>query len=222
MSFLGVVLLVSGQLPSGGWRFAATSVVAWKLLSLGPVVVIFWTAGRSVLAVRALVVGQLCWFLSGLISPQDHSSTRMLCARAAVSMLVWVGPWLLLAPQRSRLWRAPWPVTSRRLFVAAPVGVLLISWTVMQTHLDITGARPDLPLRELRFDMTGLPLILAASAVLAAVQLPRWGARSVALAWTYVGVLAVIFNDDWASPGRAVGFALVLAGIAYRLVDRKP
>ena len=169
-AFLGILLLISGQLPPGGWRFAATSVAAWKLLTLGPTIAIAWTGGRSVLAVRALAVGQLCWLAADLLSPQLHASMALRAFQAAVSMMIWVGPWLLLAPNRSRLWRDRLQVNSALvLLVGAASGPLLV-WVLLQTRLDVNGSTASMPLRELRFDMTGLPLILASAGLLAAVH----------------------------------------------------
>lgn len=221
MAFVGVFLLTSGQLPSAEWRFAATSVAAWKLLSLGPAIAILWTGGRSVLAVRALAVGQLSWFAADLLSPQSQASTAVLAVQAVVSMMIWVGPWLLLAPNRSRLWRQPLDVNWRLVVIAGVAAGPLLVWALLQTRLDVTGGTATLPLRELRFDMTGLPLMLAISAVLAALHRRRWAVRVVAVAWVYVGTLAVTFGNDWGSPGPAAGIALAVAGITYGAVARR-
>ncbi len=218
MSGFGWAVVVSGQLPDSSWRFAATATLAFKALTLGSVVVVAWTGGRSVLAVRALVAGQLCWALASVIAPQDDATVLVRLTQVAVSAAIWVGPWLLLASRRSRLWREPVQVDRLLVPAATIAAVPLVTWAVLQAGLDIGGAHVAQQ-AELRFDLVGVPLALAAAALLGAVHPRGWWRVSVAAAGLYVGLLALVLSGDWGSPGRLGGLALVLAvGVAVASV----
>lgn len=213
MSAPGPIALLAGKLPDPRWEAAAAVTVAWKLLTVGPAMVVAWSGGRSVLAVRALVVGQACWLAASLLAPEDGSSVPTRLAQAGVSVLIWVGPWLLLAARRSRLWREPLAVDRPLLAVSTVAVVALAAWAVSQTHLDVTGGAPGFDPRELRFDMAGLPLALAGSAVVAATHRARWWTAATAMAWVYVGGVGLLLPHGWGSPGVVIGTALVVGGL---------
>lgn len=212
MTLPGPVLLLSGHLPAGGWHFVAAATVPWKLLSTGTAAVVCASAGRNVHAVRVLLLGQLCWFVAELVSPDSGDGPATRVAQVVVGLAIWVGPWLLLAPRRSRLWRLSGSVRAVRAGVAVLAAPLLIWWENSNSHLSIAAASAQLPVRELRFDMVGLPMMLLVAAALSAVDGRRWWAAAGAAAYAYVGVFGVALPHEWGSPGLIGGVLLVAAG----------
>jgi hypothetical protein len=94
----GVVLLALGE-AGPGERFGQGAVTAWKLLAVGGVLGICWTAGRSVVAFHALVVGWVAWMLSErlyAVPPPDDSPV----VSPSLRVIQWLLPLVLLRPHR--------------------------------------------------------------------------------------------------------------------------
>lgn len=213
MTVTGPVALVAGKLPEPRWQAAAAITAVFKLLTIGPALVVAWTGGRSVLAVRALVVGQLCWLAASLLAPEDGSSAPARFGQAAVSLLIWVGPWLLLAARRSALWREPVRLDRALLAAGLVAAVPLVGWALVAAGLDVSGGTTGFDPRELRFDMVGLPLALAAAVLIAATHRSRAWLGGTVVAWVYVGFVGVLLPHRWGSPGDVAGAALVIGGL---------
>ena len=212
MTFYGTVLLVSGGLPDRSWAFGALAAAAFKALTLGSALVILVTRGRSVQAVRVLAIGQAVWLAADLIAPQESVSVVEVTARAAVSLVMWVGPWVLLAEQRSRLWRDRLTVRPR-LFALSLLAVLLcVPWALATARLDVSQQTSVGSTAELRYDVAGCAISLVAALVLCAMTLAPWWDRMVAAALICVGLASVTFPSGYGSPGYVGGLFIILAG----------
>jgi hypothetical protein len=216
----GAFTMMVGDAPAG-FAFAYGAVTAMKLLSFGGCLVIVATAGRSVVAVQWVLIGCGTWFIADLIARQDPTQgVGGLVVQYLILTLVYVGPWLLLAPERRELLRLrarPDRVAVATALVALPV---LCMWTWRMAHLQT-------PLAESNFDAVAIPLIWASMSTFAALR--PWGRRwilgVVAGFSTYLGVVAVVNpSSDIGSPGLFGGLGLILlAGIlAWRARQAVP
>ncbi|MFZ0323665.1 MAG: hypothetical protein WAN48_05980 [Actinomycetes bacterium] len=214
----GALTMMAGNAPAG-LAFAYGAVTAMKLLSFGGCLVIVATAGRSVVAVQWVLVGHGTWFIADLIARQDPTQgVGGLVAQYLVLMVVYVGPWLLLAPERWELFRLrarPDRVAVATALLALP---LLGLWTWRMAHLQT-------PLAESNFDAVAIPLIWATTSFFAAVRPSgrRWLLGVVAAFAFYLGVVAVVSPSvDIGSPGLVGGLGLVLFAGIFTWRARQP
>ncbi|HEX6916450.1 MAG TPA: hypothetical protein VF140_00115 [Phycicoccus sp.] len=218
MCAAGPAVALFGAQPDPSIRFTGVAAGAFKALTVGPALAVLLSRGRSVLAVRALVVGQAVWLAADLLAPEEDITAPSRLLQYAVSTALWVGPWLLLAPGRAALWRQRLVVRRRLLVLAAVAAAPLVGWAVLTSRGDLVSGLGGDAL-ELRFDMTGMPLALLAGLVLAAVHDGRWWDRLVATCFLVIGALALVYPDAYGAPGRAAGL-LVPLGAAVALAGR--
>lgn len=211
----GAVLALTGQVPDTGSdlyqsAYLHWTVSGWKLLSLGAVLVLCATAGRSHVAVQWLLVGHLCWLVAGVIAP-DLASDQPVLIGLAVTVLIWAGPWFLLAPDRRR-------ALSLRL---RPDAALCVTWVVAAIPLlawirALSGAdrlAPD------QFDLVALPVTLLLVGGFAALRPRRrwWPASCVGITAIWVGVGALIWPTSAGSPGATWGAVTIAGGLVVLL-----
>ncbi|TPG14853.1 hypothetical protein [Pedococcus bigeumensis] len=213
MTTFGTVMVLLGRLPDPSWTFGALAAGAFKLLTLGPALVILASRGRSALAVRALILGQLVWLAADLVAPEEPASAGERLGRSAVSLVLWVGPWLLLSDHRSRLWRDPVLVRRPLLALALMVAAACWPWAVAITHLDPTTKSSLGTTGELRYDIVGFPIAVVAGLCLGALCGARWWDRTVCVALVWVAVSAAIAPTGFGSPGYAGCLLAVIAGL---------
>jgi hypothetical protein len=213
---MGLFGLVTGGIPEGPYAFAAAGTTAWKLLSLGGYLLIMWTGGRSVVAVQWVLVGQVTWLVADLVAPQDPSeSVLAMLLRYAATTLLYLGPWLLLAPERREvvhLRARPDRVALTIVAVSLPAMVLWVRHNAELVIASVDGGNPD----ELRFDMVGLALVLWTVGLFAALRPSgrRWLLGVVAAGALYVGSCAAFADaNDLANPGLPAGVALLGLGV---------
>ncbi|MGB8019712.1 MAG: hypothetical protein WCF04_00625 [Candidatus Nanopelagicales bacterium] len=206
----GVMDVATGRVASGE-QFLSATVTAWKLLAAGAVIVICWTAGRSVVAFQALVVGMVAWSVAEwLWATPEADATPALSAIS--SIVLWFVPLVALRPQRRELlnvhptWYLP------LLALAASAAVPLLVYALHQAALvtDPTGS-------EAAREATSMGVVLAAQICFAALRPggTRWVPRLVVAAAGCVALAAIAWPDDIASPGRAWGAALAAWSVAF-------
>lgn len=209
----GVVLLLAGQaVPGWSFLFAASSV--FKLITLAATVPLAWTAGRRTGAARWLAVGLATWLLAEAITGQLRP------LRAVVTVLVWLGPWLLLAPERRQLFTRP---ARPPLLVGAAVALGVVGsviWAV-RAGRTVPSAIPSVvdgpgAVGMLQLDLAGIPLSLAAAVLLAVTATARSAVAPfiAGAACTAVGGAGLVWPHDLGSPGTGGGAALLVAGAA--------
>lgn len=218
MCSVGPITAIVGDLPDPSFRFTATSAGVFKILTVGPAVAVLLSRGRSTFAVRALILGQLVWFVAGVLAPEEEASPAARLLQLVVSTAIWVGPWLLLAQQRSRLWQGPIRIRRPLHVLALVAAIPLIGWAVANARGDLATALGS-SATELRFDMTGMPLAFLAALALIALYERRWWDHVVTACCAVVGVLALVHPDAYGAPGRAAG-GLLLAGAVVTLAGR--
>lgn len=220
MASFGTAMVVLHRLPDPhALTFGALGAAAFKMLTLGPALVVLVSRGRSVLAVRALVLGQVVWFVDDLVAPQDHASLPELLARYAVSLVLWVGPWLALSPDRARLWRDPWPVRPLVAALAVLSALVCAPWVATIARLDASAMTSVGSMAELRYDVAGLGLAAVAALGLAAVSRAVWWDRLVAAALAWAAFACVVAPHGYGSPGY-VGAVAVLPAAALLWLAR--
>lgn len=222
MSSFGTVVVALHRLPDPALTFAALGAGAFKILTLGPALVVLASRGRSVLAVRVLVVGQLVWLVTDLLAPQDGASVPELMARYVVSTVLWVGPWLALSPGRSRLWRAPLSVRPVVLGLAAVVSAACLPWALAGTRLDASQTTSVGTMAELRYDVVGLALAPLAALFVAAVVDAPWWDRWVAGALVWLAMACVVSPHGYGSPGYVGVLGVVPAAVLVWVSFRRP
>jgi hypothetical protein len=209
----GVVLLAAGQ-SLAGWHFMFATSTVFTLLSLAAVVPLTWTAGRSVGAARWLALGVLSWLIA-------EALTGQLRPLESVSMVVvWLGPWLALAPERRRLLtRAPRPGSPMPVAVSAVAVVLCAVWAVRNAALTPTTFPPAFGVQDavndLRLDMAGLAVVLGLAAIAVGLSWPRAAAPTVVtgLAAAATGLAALVRPNDLGSPGLIGGIVLIAGSL---------
>ncbi len=216
---VGPVMAVVGNLPDPSFRFTATSAGVFKVLTVGPAVAVLLSRGRSTFAVRALVLGQIVWFVAGVLAPEEEASPTVQLLQLVVSTAIWVGPWLLLAQKRSRLWREPILVRRPLHLLALVASVPLIGWAVANARGDLATELGS-SATELRFDMTGMPLAVLAALALSALHDRRLWDHVVTFCCAVVGVLALVYPHAYGAPGRSAG-GLLIAGAVLTLAGRR-
>jgi hypothetical protein len=204
----GLVVIGSAG-PHEHFMYASSTV--WKLLSLGGVGVVMWTGGRSVAAYWALAVGQLVWFIDGVIRPEPNGNGLLL---TLTNVAIFYGPLILFRPQRSDLVHPgfrPHPL----LMTLALTGAVPLIVLAARLSRQLSG--------EIGFDMVGLYLALAATALLAALRPAgaAWLAPIVGLGAFGTGLAAIAFPHDFASPGLTGGGLLLATGLAFATLARR-
>jgi hypothetical protein len=212
----GVVMLVLGKAGPGD-HFVSGMVTALKLLAVGGVLGICWTGGRSVVAFHALVVGLISWSGSDILDGVHPDDTPV--ASTLTTVALWMLPLVLLRPHRRELLRLHARPSAILLPLALTAAVPMVIYAVRQGNLSLNGYE----------DAVAIGLVLAAQTLFAALRPrgSRWLPRLVALAAAWIGVLAVTWPHDVASPGRAwgaalVGWALLFAGANELQARRDP
>ena len=223
LSTAGVGALITGQLPDVSLRFVAVAATCFKMLSVGPAVAVCVSRGRSVLAVRALLLGQVVWFVADLLAPQGDDGTVGAALRFLLGLVIWVGPWLVLSSDRRRLWRPA--STFRPVVLAAAVlgAVPLVQWSVAASRIRLPVALNAEEMAELRFDLCGLPLMVLLAVAVAAVHRVAWWDLLVSLVNTALAALALADAVRPGSPGLT-GAAMLLVPLALtgqRLRERR-
>jgi len=213
MCSFGVAMVVLGRLPDPSWTFAALAAGAFKVLTVGPALVVLASRGRSVLAVRALVVGQLTWFAVDVMAPEEPATPVEVTLRSAVALILWVGPWLLLSDHPSRLWKDPVRVRRPLLGLMLVVAAACSPWALANTRLDPAIQTSLGTSAELRFDMVGVPVALVVALLIGALCGARWWSRAVAAALVWVAAAAAISPTGYGSPGYAGCLLAVVAGL---------
>ena len=218
MMSMGLVGLLTGGVPAGPYGFGAGATTVWKLQSCGGFVVLAWTAGRSVPAAQWVVVGQATWLTADLLAPQDPTSgpgaTVLLYT---FNTLVFLGPWLLLAPERREVLH----LHARPDRVALGVAVLLLPLAALWARNNAALRIPTIGENdgaELTFDLVGLALVLGFVGVFAALRPrgARWLIGTLAAAFAYLGVLTLLTSPtDLASPGRAGGLTFLALAVFF-------
>jgi len=214
----GLVALLFGAIPDGPYSFAAGSTTAWKLLSLGGFLVLAWTAGRSVPAAQWVVVGQATWLVADLIAPQDPASgPATTIMMYSVNTLIFLGAWLLLAPERREILH----LRARPDRVALIVLVLMLPLAAVWARSNAALVIPDVgdaDGAEITFDLVGLALVFAFVGILAALR-PRgvrWLLGTLSASFAYVGVLTLLTSrSDLASPGLAGGLGFLALAVFF-------
>jgi hypothetical protein len=216
MMSMGVVMLAAGKVPDGPYAFAAAGTTAWKLLSLGGYLVIAWTAGRSVLAVQWVLLGDLTWWLAEVIAPQDPSdSFWSMTLRYLVNAAIFLGPWFLLAPERREVWHLRAQPDRVALAITVLAVPLLGGWAWTNAQLGVADV-DGISGAELVFDVTGLALVFATVGVLAALRPrgKRWLLWVVAAGALYLGIDALVTpSGDLASPELWGALAFIAGGL---------
>ena len=195
----GIVVLLLGHVDDDAYFMAATSTV-FKVLSLGGAAWVLWSGGRSVSAYWMILVGQLAWVASDLLSPQVGGNPPL---QGLVNALILYGPLVALRPRRRELLHLQVQPQALTTAIAAAGSCALMTFT---WHL-ATASRHD----ELSFDAAGLYLTLAVMSLFAAARPAggRWLIPLVSAGAALTGAAAVAFPNDYASPGR-LGAALLL------------
>lgn len=209
---LGVV--VAGETPEGPFAYGTMPVVVFKWLTLGGYLVVAATAGRSVVAVQWIVAGVVAWAATEIVSPQESGASLVESLLPyVVNLLLVVGPWVLLAPERRELLHLRPRPDRPALAVAVVALVPLAVWASWAAS--VSGPRLPEELAEFRFDVVALPISFAVVGVLAALRprATRWLLAVVAAAALASGVLALVLGTTApGAPGRAAGAALVAVG----------
>ena len=211
----GIVELLTGHIPNGPFGFGAGASTAWKLLSLGGYIVLAWTAGRSVPAAQWVLVGQATWLVADLVAPQDPTAAVPgTIFQYAATTLIFLGPWLVLAPERREIVH----LRARPDRVALAVMIAVVVIAIVWAHHNAALVMPtiDEQSAEFRFDMVGLAVVLGSVGVFAALRPrgARWPLGCCAAACIYAGILSLVTaTTDLANPGRAGALLLLASGV---------
>lgn len=202
----GVVLVALGHADPGE-SFGYATVTAWKLLATGWVLGICWTGGRSVVAFQALVVGWSAWLMADRLWAVDLVESPWVIS-TAVTFVLWILPVVVLRPDRRQLLRLRAEPSATLLPLALAAAVPLVIYAVRQGDLADSPTDPE----PIIYVMSGLGLVLATQAVLAALRPAgsRWLPRLVAITAAWAGLAAIIWPHDIGSFGTAWGIVLVI------------
>ena len=203
LSVAGVGALVAGQLPDPSFRFTAVGATCFKIITVGPALAVAVSRGRSIVAVRALVGGQIVWFVADLLAPQADDGPLFSVLRFIVGLLIWVGPWFALAPDRRRVWRRAGQTRPLVISVAAAAVIPTLAWAIGASSAAISGHLGVDEALELRFDMCGLPLALLAAALLAGTHRTLWWDIVVGSTSSVVALAALLLPPGPGVPGPA-------------------
>jgi hypothetical protein len=220
-AFLVTVLASGGSddLPAALY-FAAAGTTAWKLLSLGSVLIVCWTGGRSIVAVQSIVVGIACWAVADVVAPQDPTRVGASAVLSDLTLLaILVVPWLVCAASRREILHVR-AQPDRVALLGSLVAVPLLAWWASTTAgtvvtEEVSEMGPGAMPAELRFDMVGLAVALALVGLWSALR-PRgrrWLLVAMAAATGYTALFAVARPHDAASPGY-LGAGLLLCWCA--------
>ena len=205
----GVVTIGSAG-PHEQFMYATSTI--WKLLSLGAVIVVMWSGGRSVAAYWALAVGQLAWVIAGVLVPQPDSNGVPL---TMINLAILYGPLIAFRPQRSDLLRPNFR-PHRLLLTIAVFGSLPLLVFAARLSGHLTG--------ELGFDMVGLYAVLAGLSILAAFAPGGrvWLAAIVGLGVALTGIVGIAFPHDLGSPGLISGLSMLAIGLGFSALGVGP
>ncbi len=215
-----VLWVVADILPTDELAWAAGVSTGWKLLAFAPALVVLATTGRSVVAVQMLSISLAALVVMDLVVPQSDPPLAwwQVLLTVVVQQLLWVGPWLLLSPQRRRFLHVAPERDAGLLALAALAVPLHAVWAFAQTGLPALAVRPPV-LQEARGSVVSLAVVLAVLTTFSALRPSgrRWPALAVAAATAWVGAWSVALPDLWGSPGRACGALMLAWAAAYGL-----
>lgn len=214
----GPLALVRGEVPPT-LTLAALLAPIGKLLSLGALAVVTWTAARSVVAVQMWVLGQGVAVLGQLVAPQADATVL----DGLLSLVVFTGVVIALRPHRRELLRLRLSPDAGLALAALPIvaaGVVLASSAHRAPAVASVEATE---LAEVRFDVAVLALAFVVLAAWAATRPSRrtWPALAVAAAAALTGALVLVLSGAWASPGPVAGVLLVIGGVAMTVRARQ-
>ena len=205
----GAIRLVMGE-PEAGQHFGFGAVTVLKFLAMGGVFAICWTGGRSVVAFQFLVVGSVAWSVSEMLwalPPADSTPVASALSGVVVQFL----PLILLRPHRRELLSLQLRPSAVLLALAVLLAVPAVINAAQLGGLAMPGADESF------WDMSSLWVVVAVQALFAALRPrdSRWLPRIIAVATGWLGLLAVLWPEDLASPGRAWGAALIVWAILF-------
>lgn len=214
----GPLALLRGEVPHA-LTLAALLAPIGKLLSLGALAVVTWTAARSVVAVQMWVLGQGVAVLGQLVAPQADATVL----DGLLSLVVFTGVVIALRPHRRELLRLQLSPDARLALAALPIVAAGVVLAINAHHAPAVAGLPAAELAEVRFDLAVLGLALVVLAAWAAARPSRrtWPALAVAAAAMLAGVLVLAFPSAWASPGPVAGGLLVVGGVAMAVRARQ-
>ena len=213
----GPLAVASGRVPRA-MLLAALLAPVGKLLALGAIAAVAWTAGRSALAVRLWLAGLVLEIVAFLAVGQPAGALAV-----SLQLVLFGGLLVLLLPDRRRL--LPGTPTVQIRFVPAAMlggaGALWIAAIAGTSPVTMPGVTAD-EVAELRFDTALLGIALLAwflTSVLARGRL--WGVPAAAALVTACLCLALMHR--WADPGPVVaGSLLAGASLAVLAGARNP
>lgn len=211
----GPLGIATGKVPHP-MLLAALLAPVGKLLALGPVAVIAWTAGRSATAVRLWLLGLLAEIVAAVAVRQAGSALSIL-----LQLVVFGGVLVLLIPDRRRL--LPGRPELRPWFApAAVLGGLSGAWfAVLAASAPAPAASVAADdVAEIRFDVVLVGVALCAwflagfLAGLVVTSSRAWTAPAVAA--VLAGAACLAMPSGWAAPG--IGPATLLLAAAAAVV----
>jgi hypothetical protein len=160
-----------------------------------------------------LALGTAVWAVTEVLTAASRPLSDTFSGLLGAPVL-WLGPWLLLAPERRRLLgRPPRPTVSLATVAAVPVAIGCLVWAAGNTGLAPRAFPTLFPpaemLDDLRFDCAGLALALAVYSALAVLSRSVFPSRIVAAGSLAVAATALGWPNDLGSPGVVGGLALI-------------
>ena len=208
---LVMLMMAQGVVVAAGvgedLHFAAATSTVFKLLSLGGVVWVLLSGGRSVSAYWMILVGQLSWAVSAMLAPPVDGNAPLQQPGKRPDPLWSTGG---LAPPAQG---APPPSSAAPSLTTVLAAVGSCGVIAFASHL-ASGSSAN---AELVFDAVGLYLTLALMSLFAAAR-PAGGRGlipAVVVGIVVTAAFAIAFPADMASPGRLGAAVLLLWALAF-------
>lgn len=199
------LLLALGSVPPHHDVFHAVTETPFKLLTLGGTIVLAATGGRSVVAAQALLVGGLCWTVTGLVVPEPDTAVWEFPAAIALSVTLLLGPWVLLSSQRRELLRLR-PHPDRILLGVVAVSVVPSAmWLLAGIRIEEFDSKWHIVALAVTLPLFGLWAALRPHG-------RRWPAVTVGTAVVIIGLAGAFRPADIGSIGLWWGGAAIAAG----------
>jgi hypothetical protein len=213
----GPVAIASGRVPRT-LLLAALLAPLGKLLALGAIAAVAWTAGRSPTAVRLWLLGLVAEIVASLAARQPSDALAVL-----LQLLLFGGLLVLLIPDRRSLLPTA-PRYQVRFAPAAVLGAIGGVW-IAATTATAVGTAPGVTaedLAELRFDMALLGAALLAWSLLSGLlgRSRLWIVPATAALVTAVTFLAL--PHRWADPGALAAALLLGSAVATAIAGTRP
>ena len=208
---LVMLMMAQGVVVAAGvgedLHFAAATSTVFKLLSLGGVVWVLLSGGRSVSGYWMILVGQLSWAVSAMLAPPVDGNAPL---QQLANGLILYGPLVALRPRRRELLHLRVQPRALTTVLAAVGSCGVIAFA---SHL-ASGSSSN---AELVFDAVGLYLTLALMSLFAAARPAggRWLIPAVVVGIVVTAAFAIAFPADMASPGRLGAAVLLLWALAF-------